>query len=526
MGAESAPRSDRAAMPGRQSDAAARWAGVAVLALTLALGVWPEGATAQDLAAGAGQGTGQTAPVTKAAKGNRVARTSGAAPAAAGARDTGGPAGLVAGKGDLAPPAPPDPFAAFAVIAAEPPPNPALSAALRNKGATPSPGPDAMFFPNSAPSDEGAPTALALVPPGVQGVAIAPDAAGGGFTAVPRTGRRTPAAPPPAAVEPAPVVPPPSAPEAEAPDIPQAYMPELRPPRPVVAEALEQPAVPVPVSLPAPRPAIAEAAIVSSEEAPPAEARPQTGAAAAVSGGLVVPVPAARPRLPGTEIAALPGTSVNPPTDTLPGSSLTALPGTQELKGVVRGLPAACAAIVAKGIADMVPSEHKQSGGACRVPDLVKVSSFRLADGREVEMTPPAHLNCHMATEIVAWMRSDIAPAIAKLGSPLAAVKVADSYDCRPQNRQRGNRLSEHGRGNAMDVGGYVLANGRSYAVGGRSLPASFRTVMRASACARFETVLGPGSDGYHEEHIHVDLANRRRAWAACRWKITDAAGG
>lgn len=498
---------------------------MAVLFLTLALGVWPEGATAQDLAAGAGQGAGQTAPVTKTAKGNRVARTPGAAHAAAGAQDTGGPVGLVTGKGDLAPPAPPDPFAAFAVIAAEPPPNPALSAALRNKGATPSPGPDAMFFPNSAPSDEGAPTALALVPPGVQGVAIAPGAAGGGFTAVPRTGRRTPAARPPVVVEPAPVAPP-SAPEAEAPDIPQAYMPELRPPRPVVAEALEQPAVPVPVSLPAPRPAIAEAAIVSSEEAPPAEARPQTGAAAAVSGGLVVPVPAARPRLPGTEIASLPGTSVNPPTDTLPGSSLTALPGTQELKGVVRGLPAACAAIVAKGIADMVPSEHKQSGGACRVPDLVKVSSFRLADGREVEMTPPAHLNCHMATEIVAWMRSDIAPAIAKLGSPLAAVKVADSYDCRPQNRQRGNRLSEHGRGNAMDVGGYVLANGRSYAMGGRSLPASFRTVMRASACARFETVLGPGSDGYHEEHIHVDLANRRRAWAACRWKITDAAGG
>ena len=38
----------------------------------------------------------------------------------------------------------------------------------------------------------------------------------------------------------------------------------------------------------------------------------------------------------------------------------------------------------------------------------------------------------------------------------------------------------------------------------------AWREGIRADACARFSTVLGPGSDGHHEEHIHVDLAERR----------------
>jgi hypothetical protein len=42
------------------------------------------------------------------------------------------------------------------------------------------------------------------------------------------------------------------------------------------------------------------------------------------------------------------------------------------------------------------------------------------------------------------------------------------------------------------------------------------------SVCRRFTTVLGPGSDGYHEEHIHLDLAERRSGYRICQWEVWD----
>ena len=49
-----------------------------------------------------------------------------------------------------------------------------------------------------------------------------------------------------------------------------------------------------------------------------------------------------------------------------------------------------------------------------------------------------------------------------------------------------------------------------------------FRDKIKADVCARFMTVLGPGSDGYHEEHIHLDLAERRNDYRICQWNVLD----
>ena len=51
-----------------------------------------------------------------------------------------------------------------------------------------------------------------------------------------------------------------------------------------------------------------------------------------------------------------------------------------------------------------------------------------------------------------------------------------------------------------------------------------WRDGIRTVACTRFSTVLGPGSDGHHEEHIHVDLAERRGGYKMCQWDVRDAA--
>ena len=84
----------------------------------------------------------------------------------------------------------------------------------------------------------------------------------------------------------------------------------------------------------------------------------------------------------------------------------------------------------------------------------------------------------------------------------------------------KGAKISEHGRANALDVRGLKLADGRTLGLTDVNVDKAWREGIRASACARFSTVLGPGSDGYHEEHIHLDLAERRNNYKTCQWDV------
>ena len=97
-----------------------------------------------------------------------------------------------------------------------------------------------------------------------------------------------------------------------------------------------------------------------------------------------------------------------------------------------------------------------------------------------------------------------------------------DSYECRGFNRIPGAHLSEHGRANALDVRAIKLANGKSIELTDRTVPRDLRERFLHSVCARFMTVLGPGSDWYHEEHIHLDLMERRNNYKICQWNVWD----
>ena len=114
--------------------------------------------------------------------------------------------------------------------------------------------------------------------------------------------------------------------------------------------------------------------------------------------------------------------------------------------------------------------------------------------------------------------------AAAELGAPLAAITELDSYECRPRNNIIGAKLSEHGKGNALDIGARQARNGATLHLTDPLVSKLFRERMRASACARFTTVLGPGSDGYHESHIHLDLAERSHGYRICQWNVLDPA--
>src|SRR5262249_60809571 len=99
-----------------------------------------------------------------------------------------------------------------------------------------------------------------------------------------------------------------------------------------------------------------------------------------------------------------------------------------------------------------------------------------------------------MAQVLVHWVRDEVAPAVATLGSPLKAIETFDSYDCRGRNRVVGAKLSEHGRANALDVRIIKLANGKAMDLTDVHVDHDFREGLKRSVCGRFTTVLGPGS--------------------------------
>jgi hypothetical protein len=146
------------------------------------------------------------------------------------------------------------------------------------------------------------------------------------------------------------------------------------------------------------------------------------------------------------------------------------------------------------------------------------------ATAGRVRFEPAARVRCQMIPSIERWVSEVLQPgARAYLGSRIVGLKIAASYACRPRNSQRGARLSEHGRGNAIDISAFHLADGRTVTVkagwrGPRDEGRFLRYVHRG-ACEHFSTVLGPKADRHHHDHLHFDLAShgRRGTYRVCK---------
>src|SRR5215212_5767498 len=173
-------------------------------------------------------------------------------------------------------------------------------------------------------------------------------------------------------------------------------------------------------------------------------------------------------------------------------------------------------------IANFAPVPIRVEPAQCARFDMVRLDRVMMPDQTFVAVTPAPQLQCTMAEALVEWIRMDVGPAAATLGAPLAAVAGFDSYECRGRNNIAGAKLSEHGKGNAIDIGAINLNNGATFTLTDPQVSKPFRDQMRTLACARFTTVLGPGSDGYHEEHVHLDLAERSHGYRICQWNVID----
>jgi hypothetical protein len=234
------------------------------------------------------------------------------------------------------------------------------------------------------------------------------------------------------------------------------------------------------VPLPQPRPA----------GAPAAEAVPETKA------------------VPETEAPAVPGAS---PPQATPGEAVAPVP---EVSACRKALTEEIA------IAPSIPAIR--GAGGCGGEDLVRLEAVVLSPTQRVAVKPAAILRCAMASAVADWVRADMAPLAAGLSTTLSELDNFDSFECRGRNRVKGAKLSEHGRANALDIRGLKLANGATLGLTDRTVPRAIREKVLATVCARFRTVLGPGSDWYHEDHIHLDLAERRNGFRLCNWGVYD----
>ena len=228
-----------------------------------------------------------------------------------------------------------------------------------------------------------------------------------------------------------------------------------------------------------------------------------------------VPLPRPRPRPPG--VAPIP--SSHTPAMEEFASNPETKPESPQVAAEPPP-PSACFLRLTAGLAVAQTMALTMGPGECGATDVVRLEAIILPDRRQAAVSPPATLRCSMAEAVAQWVREDIVPALAPLGAPLATVDNFASYECRGRNRIAGAKMSEHGLANAIDVRAFVLADRKRIELTDRAVSMDLRNGLRASACARFTTVLGPGSDGFHESHVHVDLAERRNGYRLCQWDV------
>ena len=224
-----------------------------------------------------------------------------------------------------------------------------------------------------------------------------------------------------------------------------------------------------------------------------------------------VPLPRPRPaEAPQAESAA-------EPSDKPDEQAAPAAPATPEPPK-----PSACRLALTEDIA-VAPSIADINGPrGCGGTDLVRLEAIVLPNKHKVQVAPPATLRCSMASVVADWVRTEVTALAAQQNSEPVVLDNFDSYECRGFNRIPGAQLSEHGRANALDVRAIKLANGTSIGLTDRSVPRAVRESVLHAVCARFSTVLGPDSDWYHEDHIHLDLAQRRNNYRICQWDVLD----
>lgn len=123
----------------------------------------------------------------------------------------------------------------------------------------------------------------------------------------------------------------------------------------------------------------------------------------------------------------------------------------------------------------------------------------------------PVNTRCQTALRLAMWARHGLQPAAKEqFGQEIARIEHFSSYSCRAIRTTSGGagRMSTHATANAIDISGFVLADGTRVSLlrdwKGESAKASFLRRANATACQWFRVTLGPEYNRLHADHFHL----------------------
>ncbi|MEN3148222.1 extensin family protein [Neorhizobium sp. IRAMC:178] len=315
-----------------------------------------------------------------------------------------------------------------------------------------------------------------------------------------------------------------SRPVVQAPPLPEALPPAASPP---VAQARPSESPQSPPQSPAPSPPVVEQPGTASEPAHEAEVPkplPKPDNAAAAAEPTDKPDQAAAPKQDAAKPEETRQDASKPDgkeDGKQPAEQQAEAPPPPPPPPLVEENPdelKACLAELTSLGAKFEPTDPIDEGGGCGIESPIDVA----------EVLPGvslggATMRCKTAVSMAHWLKDTVQPAlnIAMPGRRITGLVPGSTYACRLRNSASTGKISEHARGNAFDVAAFKLDNGEKITMKPRdedsTMEGAFQRTATAGACLHFTTVLSPGSDAAHQNHLHLDVLERKDGYRYCR---------
>jgi hypothetical protein len=239
-----------------------------------------------------------------------------------------------------------------------------------------------------------------------------------------------------------------------------------------------------------------------------------------------VPVPAEKPRdaqekaqenkAPQSE--TMPETQDNPEADVESNSE----PATEEPKKTEPAPTsqerAKCEMQLKRNGAVFEPIKPIRDSAECAIDAPVELRAINAS----IKLDTPAKLSCDAALALTEWVQQSVVPTL-KIAMPdkeLTSLANASGYVCRNRNHSANGKISEHAKGNAFDIASFSFGDGSKMVMKPRAkdgtMEGAFQRSITAAACLFFTTVLSPGSDATHQDHLHIDVMKRKNNYRYC----------
>lgn len=221
-------------------------------------------------------------------------------------------------------------------------------------------------------------------------------------------------------------------------------------------------------------------------------------------------VPAEKPAVPSEKPAITPDEPATDQKQAPPTPPLTIAPESDEEHK-------ACLAELTAIGATFKEIPRIDDGNGCGIDKPIALSSPLPG----IAFKPEGKMRCEAALALAQWMKESVIPSAAALeNGKIVTINQASTYICRLRNNAATGKISEHARGNAIDVASFTFENGKTIGIEPRredpTLTGAFQRATSASACLYFTTVLDPESDAAHETHFHLDVIERNGGFRYC----------